>query len=409
LLAWAHRRTALPVALVLVGCAALLTGCTEKATPAPAAPAVLTIGLLAPATGAAEAVGRSAKQGAELAVDVVNAAHPGLPLPFGPSAGLSRGTRLALVTGDTKGDPPAGAEAADQLLGRSRPAALVVADSAVVVAQVSQRAEEGGVSLVDVCSSAEFLGELGRQWYFRLGPSDAMLAATTLDVLRQETPAARRVVVLQGASVQAAGGASGLADVAQSRGITVAGELPVVPGSTSPADLAEKIGVQKPDVLIALTGTPQEAAVITDATQRLKGSVPLVAVGPDAAGLTGRGAMRTAAWSADFAARNPVTRAIGEMYQKRYGAPMDDAAARAFTAVLVLAVAMDTVGTGDRVRIRAALSQTILQATDTIMPWNGVRFDPRGQNSLAAGVVEQRVGDGFRLVYPRELAPRVGP
>jgi branched-chain amino acid transport system substrate-binding protein len=265
------------------------------------------------------------------------------------------------------------------------------------------------VSLVDAYSSADFLGELGRQWYFRMGPSDTMLAATTLDVLRQEAPTARRVVVLQGASVQATGGASGLADLAQSRGIIVAGELPVVPGSTNPADLADRIGAQKPDALIALAGVPQEAAVITDAAQRVKGNVPLVALGPGGSGLTGRGAMRTAAWSADFAARNPVSRAIGEMYQKRYGTPMDDAAARVFTAVLVLAVAMDNVGTGDRTRIRAALSQTILQATDTIMPWNGVRFDPRGQNSLAAGVVEQRVGDGFRLVYPRELAARGAP
>jgi branched-chain amino acid transport system substrate-binding protein len=38
-----------------------------------------------------------------------------------------------------------------------------------------------------------------------------------------------------------------------------------------------------------------------------------------------------------------------------------------------------------------------------IMPWNGVRFNSEGQNQLAAGVVEGW-DDGFRVVYPRELA-----
>jgi branched-chain amino acid transport system substrate-binding protein len=87
---------------------------------------------------------------------------------------------------------------------------------------------------------------------------------------------------------------------------------------------------------------------------------------------------------------------------------MTDAAARTFTATLTLAVAIDQAGDGDPGRIRAALRRLWLPPTQLIMPWDGVQFGPAGQNALAVGVVEQKdAGGAYKLVYPRELAPRV--
>jgi hypothetical protein len=37
------------------------------------------------------------------------------------------------------------------------------------------------------------------------------------------------------------------------------------------------------------------------------------------------------------------------------------------------------------------------------MPWSGLRFDSSHQNAAATGVVEQRVQDAFRVVFPGEL------
>ena len=42
------------------------------------------------------------------------------------------------------------------------------------------------------------------------------------------------------------------------------------------------------------------------------------------------------------------------------------------------------------------------------MPWDGIQFDAGGQNPLAAGLVEQRNGNAFQVIFPRELAPRAG-
>jgi branched-chain amino acid transport system substrate-binding protein len=407
----AHRVTALVGAAVLVAAGPLLTGCTASASRAVKAPATVTIGLLAATSGDA-AAGRPAAQGAELAVEVVNAAYPDITLPFAPSAGLSRGTKLRLVIGDTKGDAEAATRAADQIVREAKPAGVVVADSADVVKAVGQRTDTAGTPLVDACSSADYLNEIGRESYFRIGPTDRTLLTTALDALRQGPPSLRKLLVLDGASGKGLGGAPGLAEIAQARGFAVVGRLPVNPGGNA-AELAEKIGLAKPDAVLGLVGTEQEAAAVADVGQRLKGNLPVVALGQGAHGLgaaaatTGR-MMRAASWSSDFAGRNPVAKAVGDLYQRRYGSPMNDAAASVFTAVLTLAVAIDGAGSGQPLRVRAILSETRLQATETIMPWNGIRFDTGGQNLLAAGVVEQGAANGFQVAFPRELAPRGG-
>jgi branched-chain amino acid transport system substrate-binding protein len=53
--------------------------------------------------------------------------------------------------------------------------------------------------------------------------------------------------------------------------------------------------------------------------------------------------------------------------------------------------------------VRAALLNLDIPGRETIMPWSGVRFDASRQNAAANGVVEQRVGQTFRVVFPNEL------
>lgn len=82
---------------------------------------------------------------------------------------------------------------------------------------------------------------------------------------------------------------------------------------------------------------------------------------------------------------------------------MSDIAAGTFTAVLVLADAIDNAGSTDSQRVRAALLNLDIPAREMIMPWTGVRFDASHQNVGANGVVEQRVQGLFRVVFPDEL------
>ena len=92
-----------------------------------------------------------------------------------------------------------------------------------------------------------------------------------------------------------------------------------------------------------------------------------------------------------------------EQYEQRFNQPMGETAAGSFTAVLVLAKAIDNAGSADPQRVRAALLNLDIPGRETIMPWSGVRFDASRQNVAANGVVEQRVGQAFQVVFPNEL------
>jgi len=121
--------------------------------------------------------------------------------------------------------------------------------------------------------------------------------------------------------------------------------------------------------------------------------------------------LRVMSWSPDWARRNPVARAVAELYERRFDAALTETAAAAFTATLTLAQAIDRAGSVDAARIRGALLQTWLASSQTAMPWDGLRFDTTGQNQLAGAVIEQGTKGGYVVVYPPELAgaPLVWP
>jgi len=69
----------------------------------------------------------------------------------------------------------------------------------------------------------------------------------------------------------------------------------------------------------------------------------------------------------------------------------------------MLADAINSAGSTDAQRVRAALLNLDIPAREMIMPWTGLRFDASHQNVDANGVVEQRVQGLFRVVFPDEL------
>jgi branched-chain amino acid transport system substrate-binding protein len=83
---------------------------------------------------------------------------------------------------------------------------------------------------------------------------------------------------------------------------------------------------------------------------------------------------------------------------------MSEIAAGTFTAVLALAEAIDNAGSIEPASVRAALLSLDIPGREMIMPWSGLRFDAASHQNLAAnGVVEQRVEQVFRVVFPGEL------
>jgi branched-chain amino acid transport system substrate-binding protein len=132
----------------------------------------------------------------------------------------------------------------------------------------------------------------------------------------------------------------------------------------------------------------------------------LPALGKDAEGIVSR-----EVWASGLSAKKPLVRTVNELFRKKTQASrgqsidMDGTSARAFVALLVLADAIDRAGSTDAEKIRAALEATDLGADALIMPWRGVKFDPKThQNVLGQGILVQVQDGKYQVVYPFDLA-----
>jgi branched-chain amino acid transport system substrate-binding protein len=397
----------------LAALAVLAAACTASGGGGgkPSPMAELRIGLLAPGTGA---TGLDAKRGAQLAADLLSDQDAAAPLPEAAAAGLPRlgGAKVEIFPADTRGDPARAAELATTLVSQDRVAALVGAYDTASTEAASKGSERLRVPFVDGDTSAGFLTQRALNWYFRVGPTDRMLGQAVFSALEQVPQNGRKVAILYvndkpgNAVVSAAG------DLAGEGGFTVDDKAVVgfAPGSDPTAAIA-KIRAQSPDALFLVASSSADA---TSAIKALGSYSPrgvftfgagfLEPASLQATGQGGQGLFYSDDWSAEVATRNPAAKPILDLYQDRFRAPMTAVAASSYTAVMTLAAAVADASSVDPERVRSALLSLDLSGRETIMPWNGIRFDASHQNVRAAGVVEQRLQGSLHTVFPLELA-----
>jgi branched-chain amino acid transport system substrate-binding protein len=377
-----------------------------------------------PLSGPNATQGNDVLHGAELAVEIINNAYPDLNLPLAKEAGLPGlgGAKLKLITGDTQGKPEVGASEVDRLVTSEKVAAVVGCYQSGVTLTASQRAERFGVPFVNGESSSVALTERGLKWFFRTGPTDDTFARSMfeyLDARKQQGDQVRTVGVLHTNDQYGNDGAGVTKKVAAEKGLDVTADVSF---DATAADLGSQVTQMRsknPDVVFVLAYT--DAAIKLMKTLRQFDYYPpaLLAYGAgfsDPAFLTGLGplangsATRTA-WSAEIAEKRPSAKTVAEMFAKKYNAPMTENSARAFTAILVLAQAINDARSTKADAVRDALTKIDIPGSRTIMPWIGVRFDAKGQNMGARGVVEQLIGGKYRVVFPADVAstPAVWP
>ena len=71
--------------------------------------------------------------------------------------------------------------------------------------------------------------------------------------------------------------------------------------------------------------------------------------------------------------------------------------------VFVIADALDRAGSVDPDAIRQALVETdIVNEGQLMVPWKGVKFDEKGQNIYASGIITQAFDKKYKTVWPSE-------
>jgi len=170
---------------------------------------------------------------------------------------------------------------------------------------------------------------------------------------------------------------------------------------------------KKPDVVIMITYT-SDAILFAKTMQALDYKPPMLLADDagysdpsfiKAVGKLSVGAFNRSSWS--VGPPGSPTAVIAEMYKKKSGDEMDDTAARQMQGFLVLAEAIDRAGSTDPAKIQAALKATDLKPDQLMIGYKGVKFDEKGQNVLAAGVIIQlQDGENYVAVWPKTNAQK---
>lgn len=366
----------------------------------------IKIGALFPLSGSVASSGIDALHGVELAADVLNGKYPKIDLPK-----LTVG-RVVIDSSDTQGDAQVGGSDVDRLVNSDKVVALTGAFQSAVTVTASQRAERLGIPMVNGSSSSTALTERGFQWFWRVGPSDRTFADTYfkwLKSIEKEHPV-RHMVVINENDQFGNDGAKVIQELAPQYGITIADDVVYPFNATDLTSQVQKMRQDNPDAVFVF-------AFINDLTLMLKtmaqlGYTPPVILGFGAGfvdpkfvpnlGTKTDAAISRAAWSLEIGQKNATAKAIADAFRLKYGQDMTENSARDFEAMMTLGGAIESAGSTDPIKIQAALKKTNI--TRTIMPWKGIRFDSKGQNELASGVIQQLTAGQYHVLYPSELA-----
>src|SRR5882672_10000626 len=148
---------------------------------------VVKIGGVFPMTGGAASAGVHAKFALEVAMDIINNAHPELgDFPLAKNAGLAGlgGAKVDVAFADNQGSPATGQNQALRLITEEKVVALTGAYQSGITLTVSAIAEKYGIPFLNGESVAANLTERGFKWFFRTTPVATDFAKIYLDFLK---------------------------------------------------------------------------------------------------------------------------------------------------------------------------------------------------------------------------------
>jgi branched-chain amino acid transport system substrate-binding protein len=378
------------------------------------------IGVINPLSGNAASAGVHGKAAVETAVEIINSAHPELGnLLLAKNAGLAGlgGAKVEVVFADNQGSPAVGQNQALRLITEEKVVALNGAYQSGVTLTASAIAEKYGIPFLSGESVAANLTERGFKWFFRTTPIASDLAKIYLDFLKDMKAGGVKtdsVAIVHENTEYGTSISSVITSVFKDNGLTVALDIPYSANTTDVQSQVLQLKEKKPDVVIMVSYTSD--AILYAKTMQSLDYKPPALIGDDsgfsdpsfikAVGKISQGVFNRSSWSVG-AAGSP-TFLINEMYKKKSGGDdLDDTSARQMQGFFVLCDAIDRAGSTDPAKIQEALKATDVKPDRLIMGYKGVKFDEKGQNILASGLVIQlQDGENYIPVWPKASAAK---
>lgn len=375
------------------------------------------IGAIYPLSGNAASTGVHTKAAFETALEIINNGNPALGnLPLTKNAGLKGlgGAKVEVIFADNQGSPAVGQNQALRLITEEKVVALSGSYQSGITLTTSAISEKYGIPFLSGESVAANLTERGFKWFFRTTPVAGDFAKIYLDFLKDMKASGQKVdniALVHENTEYGTSVASVITSTFKDNGLSVALDIAYSANTTDVQSQVLQLKDKKPDVVIMISYT-SDAILYAKTMQALDYKPPMMVA--DNAGFSDPSLVKTVGKlvqgvfnRSSFAIGPPgsPTYLINEIYKKKSGDDMDDTVARQMQGLFVLVDAIDRAGSTDPAKIQAALKATDLKPDQLIMGYKGVKFDEKGQNILAAGLVIQlQDGENYVPVWPKDKA-----
>ena len=399
--------------------AALLLATAGPVASVQAADKEIVIGSILPLTGTFAQTGALLKAGQELARDLING-HVSYPVTMAGSDGIpSLGhAKIKLIFADSQGRPDQAATVAEQLITQDHVVAILGSYTSATTQTASLRAEQYKIPFLNPDSSNPQLTERGLHWFFRISPHDGTFTENMFqfmaDLKKAKNWNPKRIALVHEDTLFGKGFGDVTEEIAKREGYTIATHVAYPANTSEVQSEVQKVKASNPDVIFI-------ASYLSDSLLYMKTfkqqgvDIPIIAQDAgfvDPGFIAGLGKDANYMFTRDTYALNIKQRNLGvplinELYKQRSGGKnLDGNVARDFTAVTVIADAINRAKSTQPDAIRAALAATNIDGKRTVMPWKGIKFNDHGQNTEGAGLILQIQDGQYQTVWPGFVASK---
>ena len=317
------------------------------------------IGFAFSMTGAAAAYGATQKNGAQMAIDEINAA-----------AG-NDGLKIAAFFDDDASVPQQGVNVFNKFINADK-VAIIIGPTLSNTAQVTDRiAQQAGVPVLAISNTAKGITEIG-DFIFRDSLTEAVVIPNTIRVAKEKLHIAKVAVFYGNDDAFTKGGYDAFKKALADAGIQVLSEQTFAKGDRDFSPQLTQIKGINPDAIIVSALVEEASGIVNQARQLgIPASVPIIGGNGfnspafiKNAGEAAEGVINGAAWNSVSAL--PINKNFVGAFTAKYATPPDQFAAQAYAGVYIAYKAVKDAGSPeDRQAIRDALAK--IKDIDTVL------------------------------------------
>jgi branched-chain amino acid transport system substrate-binding protein len=327
------------------------------------------------------------------------------------------GRKIELLTADHQASPEIGAAEAERMISQERVVALIGTFLSSVATTVSQVAERNEIPFITGDSEATPLTERGYKWLFRTTPTSREQAKDFFlflrDVNSRTDHKVKTIAIVHENTLWGQEFGTSMENYFKEfPEFTMVANISYQQGTTDVTSEVQRLISIRPDVVVHASYDAE--AILFAKTYKQFNFAPkgILAIGAAFTSNAFRNALKSDAnfflvrehWALDLAGTNHLIGEVGRLYQEKYNKAMDGAPARSFQAMMTLANAINRAGSTEPEAIREALRATNLPPANLIMPWDGIQFDAKGQNTKTRGIFVQTINGTPGTVWPFNMA-----